>query len=63
MSKKIEHPLDFELPLVQLEAELEELRDTVASGEIGKKDDYARLEQRVAKLRDDIYGKLSSYQR
>lgn len=59
----ISHPLDFELPLVELEKELEQLKDEIASGDQTKLDEFARLEQRVAREREEIYGKLSSYQR
>ena len=60
---KINHPLDFELPLVELESRLEELRDEIASGVSSKQEDYQKLEKQVEKLRNDIYGKLTPYQR
>lgn len=63
MSKKIDHPLEFELPLVELEVELSALQDRVATGDHDKRDEFAKLEQKVAKLRSEIYGKLTSYQR
>ncbi|MCB0354593.1 MAG: acetyl-CoA carboxylase carboxyltransferase subunit alpha [Bdellovibrionales bacterium] len=59
----IEHPLDFEQPLVELETQLEVLKDEIAGGDSSKTGDYERLESRVEKLRKDIYGKLSAYQR
>lgn len=59
----ISHPLEFERPLVELEIQLERLKDEIASGETGRRDDFAKLEARVAKMRQDIYGKLTPYQR
>jgi len=57
------HPLEFEKPLVELEAQLTKLKDELASGDQTKRDEYARLESKVAKVRREIYGKLSPYQR
>lgn len=57
------HPLDFEKPLVELEAQLEALRDEIASGNESRRDEFAKLESKVTKLRGDIFGKLTPYQR
>jgi acetyl-CoA carboxylase carboxyl transferase subunit alpha len=59
----INNPLDFERPLLELEYELEKLKDQIASGDLTKKDDYSKLEAKVNKVRQEIYGKLTSYQR
>lgn len=59
----IQHPLDFEKPLLELEIELEALKDEVAGGDQSKADEYARLETRAQKVRKDIYGRLNAYQR
>jgi len=59
----ITHPLDFERPLLELESELEAMRDRIVSGDESRRDEYARLEERLAKLRREIYGKLTPYQR
>jgi acetyl-CoA carboxylase carboxyl transferase subunit alpha len=59
----ISHPLDFELPLVELESQLEGLKDEIAGGNHEKRDEYAKLEKRVVKLRSETYGKLTPYQR
>ena len=59
----IEHPLDFERPLVELEYQLERLKDELASGNVSRRDEYAALESKVSKIRKDIYGKLTPYQR
>ncbi|MBN8550798.1 MAG: acetyl-CoA carboxylase carboxyltransferase subunit alpha [Deltaproteobacteria bacterium] len=59
----VAHPLDFERPLIELEAQLEALKDEIASGNLGRRDEHAKLEAKVAKLRSEIYGKLTPYQR
>ena len=59
----INHPLDFELPLVELEAELEKLKDEIAGGNQSLISEYSKLEKQVEKLRSEIYGRLTSYQR
>ncbi len=59
----ITHPLDFELPLVELENQLDKLKDELASGNQNVRDEFEKLEKRVERLRKDIYGNLSSYQR
>ena len=59
----IEHPLDFERPLVELEYQLERLKDELASGNASRREEYAALEVKVSKIRKDIYGKLTPYQR
>lgn len=59
----ISHPLEFERPLVELETQLEKLKDEIASGDQSRMDDYAKLETKVAKMREEIYRKLSPYQR
>ncbi len=59
----IEHPLEFERPLVELEYQLERLKDELASGNVSRRDEYATLEGKVSKIRKDIYGKLTPYQR
>ena len=59
----INHPLEFEKPLVELESQLEKLKDEIAAGDLSKRDEYAKLEKRVVRTRTDIYGKLTPYQR
>jgi acetyl-CoA carboxylase carboxyl transferase subunit alpha len=59
----IQHPLEFERPIVELEAQLEALRDEIATGDQSRLDEYAKLEHRFVKLREEIYGKLTPYQR
>lgn len=59
----ITHPLDFEGPLIELETELEKLKDEIAGGDLTRRSDYKKLEQKVNRLREEIYGKLTAYQR
>lgn len=59
----IEHPLEFERPLVELEYQLERLKDELAGGDQSRRDEYAVLEAKVSKVRKEIYGKLTPYQR
>jgi acetyl-CoA carboxylase carboxyl transferase subunit alpha len=59
----ITHPLDFERPLVELEMELDRLKDELATGDRSKMADYEKLEAKLAKLRKDVYGNLTAYQR
>lgn len=59
----IEHPLEFERPLVELEYQLERLKDELAGGDQSRRDEYAALEAKVSKVRKEIYGKLTPYQR
>jgi acetyl-CoA carboxylase carboxyl transferase subunit alpha len=39
------------------------LKDELASGDTSRRDEYAVLEQKVSKIRKEIYGKLTPYQR
>lgn len=59
----ITHPLDFEKPIVELEIELERLKDEIASGNQSKIADYEKSERKLQKLRQEIYGNLTSYQK
>lgn len=59
----IKNPLDFEKPLVDLESELDALRDELVAGDESKRKEYANVELRVAKLRRDTYSKLTPYQK
>ena len=59
----ISHPLEFERTLVELEDKLEELKNEIASGDVTRRDEFAKLEAKVNKVRSETYGKLSPYQR
>ncbi|MCL4157836.1 UNVERIFIED_CONTAM: hypothetical protein GTU68_037051 [Idotea baltica] len=59
----IKHPLEFELPIVELEKELAILAEDIAAGDTSKQDDYLKVKNKLEKVSSDIYGKLTSYQR
>ena len=59
----IEHPLDFERPLVEIEDLLEALKNEIAGGDIARREEFVKLEAKAAKVRQDLYGKLTPYQR
>lgn len=59
----IKHPLEFEKPLVALEEQLEKLKNQIDGGDTTVRVEFAKLEERVSKVRQEIYGKLSPYQR
>ena len=59
----ISHPLEFEKPLLDLEMQLQKLKDEVAAGDATKQAECQKLEKKVQKTQSEIYGKLTSYQR
>ena len=59
----ISNPLPFEREIVELEGQLESMRDRIATGDESLKGDYEKLEKKIAKLREQVYSNLTSYQR
>ncbi len=59
----IAHPLEFERPLVELEEELSRLRTEIEAGNIAKRDEFARVEAKLHRVRNEIYAALKPYQR
>lgn len=55
--------LDFEKPVVEIEEELGRLRLAVETGDLSKTSDVESLEKKLDKVRENVYGNLSSYQR
>lgn len=55
--------LDFEQPVLKLEEELSRVRALVESGELAKAADVEKLERKLEKLKADVYGSLTAYQR
>jgi acetyl-CoA carboxylase carboxyl transferase subunit alpha len=56
--------LDFEKPVAELEARIEELRAMLAGdGSLGLEDEIARLEAKSAQTLKDIYGALTPWQK
>jgi acetyl-CoA carboxylase carboxyl transferase subunit alpha len=55
--------LDFEKPIAELEARIEELRETASAGEANIEAEIAKLEERSARLLRDTYAKLTPWQK
>lgn len=55
--------LEFEKPLAELEAKIEELRKFGSEKGIDLSDEIGTLENKAANLKKDIYGKLTAWQR
>ncbi len=53
--------LDFEIPIIELEEKLEEMKESSGSLDIGK--DILRLEVKVAQLKEELYKGLTRWQR
>ena len=54
--------LEFEKPIAELQAKIEELRHVSANGELNISDEIARLERKSEKLTENIFASLSSWQ-
>ena len=59
----MQHYLDFEKPIAELEARVAELRETANSGAVDIDAEVGRLEAKSAKLLRDTYSKLSPWQK
>ncbi len=55
--------LDFEQPVIEAEEELLRLRAAVENGDLSVAADVEKSERKLEKLREDVYGNLSPYQR
>jgi acetyl-CoA carboxylase carboxyl transferase subunit alpha len=55
--------LDFEKPIVELEQKIAELRSFSASRKIDLKDEIVKFEEKLKKLKTDIFGNLSPWQK
>ncbi len=54
--------LDFEQPIAELEAKIQELRMVANGGDINISDEIARLELKSKQLTKDVFSRLSSWQ-
>lgn len=61
--KKLSSPLPFELPIVDLEKKIDQLKEKIAAGDDSQLDEYVKLEKNLEKSIADIYDNLTSYQR
>ncbi len=50
--------MEFEKPIVNLKEKIKELKAFTENSEIDLKDEIRTLEERLAKLEEDIYGNL-----
>jgi len=55
--------LDFEKPIIELENKIEELKKFTSDENIDLSDEIVKLTRRLEKLKADIFGKLTSWQR
>ncbi len=56
-------PLEFEKPIIELEAKLEDLKRHLADREIDLEPEVRRMEEKLAETRAEIYGRLTAWQR
>ncbi|HEX2548871.1 MAG TPA: acetyl-CoA carboxylase carboxyl transferase subunit alpha [Gammaproteobacteria bacterium] len=54
--------LDFEQPIAELEAKIQELRMVANDGDINISDEIARLELKSKQLTKDVFGRLNAWQ-
>ncbi len=55
--------LDFEKPILELEKKIKEMQDYAATEGIELDDEIARLQEKSRKLQEDVYAKLTRWQR
>lgn len=54
--------LEFEKPIAELEARIDELRQTAGAGTVSLDDEVTRLQRKADSLTDSIFGKLTPVQ-
>lgn len=59
----IEHPLEFERGLLELEIQLDALKDEIAAGDPSKTEQFEKLQAKADRARKDTYSRLSAFQR
>jgi acetyl-CoA carboxylase carboxyl transferase subunit alpha len=55
--------LDFEKPIAELQARIDELRDTAAGGEVDIEAEVGKLQAKSDKLLKDVYSRLTPWQK
>src|SRR3989338_6719781 len=55
--------LDFEKPIIELEAKIKELKNSAANKKIDLAPEIKKLEQKIDKMKEEIYSNLSDWQR
>jgi len=56
-------PLDFEKPIVELEEQLEKLREKANGTDLGVDSEVGKIEKKIGALRKEIYENLTAWQR
>lgn len=56
-------PLEFEKPILELEAKLEDLKRHLADKDIDLAPEVRRMQEKIAATRNEIYGRLTAWQR
>ncbi|MEI6871885.1 MAG: acetyl-CoA carboxylase carboxyl transferase subunit alpha, partial [Verrucomicrobiota bacterium] len=56
-------PLEFEKPVLELEAKLADLRNSSAANDINLESEVQRMEQKLEQTRREIYSNLTAWQR
>lgn len=59
----MKHYLDFEQPIEELEAQLQNLREMESKSEVDVGDTINQLEQKLEKYKQDVYSKLTGWQK
>jgi acetyl-CoA carboxylase carboxyl transferase subunit alpha len=57
------HPLEFEKPLAELEARLDELKKHSQASDLDIEDEVRQMEEKIGQMRREIYEKLTPWQR
>ncbi len=61
--KQLNQVLEFEKPVIELREKIEELKAMTKDSDIDLSDEISKMEERLAKLENDIYGKLKPWDR
>ena len=56
-------PLEFEKPILELERRIAELRETARTTGVDLEAEIRLLEDRLARLKEEVYGSLNAWQR
>lgn len=56
-------PLEFEQPIIELEAKLQEMKQLAESSKVDVSEDVKSLENKIEKLKEDTYKNLTRWQR
>lgn len=56
-------PLEFEQPIIELEAKLQEMKQLAESSKVDVSEDVKSLENKIQKLKEDTYKNLTRWQR